>query len=143
MNGDLSQNRKFVNSIIFLGKRSDENELMFSAKPGFFDALSLSEQPAPSHLYHFISLDHAANETFHFHDPNLSKKLTLTFHHRSLNVTESGPLLTTGAVYNIFNHFLIKRGSRILFLTKNPNLKIKTRRRKTALVHTAQKKLEE
>lgn len=120
------------NSIIFLGERVNEKEHIFNGRPSFYDALKLSDQPPPIDVelpYQIIPLPQTTIETYHFQIPNLSKKIKCSFHPQSLKMIESDQSLTTSTVYNVFNHFLIKKGTRVLFLTEVPHDKTKNRRK--------------
>jgi hypothetical protein len=115
------------NVIIFIGEKPEQNEIQISGKPSFFDAVQFSEQQFPSTMdspYQFIPLAYSQNETYRFFDPHLSKMMKFVFNGHSLQLIENGQSLTLENVYNVFKHFLVKKGNRVLFLTEPPKEKI-------------------
>jgi hypothetical protein len=115
------------NVIIFIGEKPEENEIQINGKPSFFDAVQFSEQQSPSTMnspYQFIPLARSINETYRFYDPHLSKAIQFLFNGHSLQLIENGQSLTLENVYNVFKHFLVKKGNRVLFLTEPPKDKI-------------------
>ena len=115
------------NVIVFIGKQPGENEIQVMSKPSFFDAVHLTEQQSPAPLtpsYQFIPLAGSLNETYHYYDPHLSKNIKFIFNGKSLKLIEEGDSLTKEAVYNVYKHFLVKKGKRVLFLTEAPKDKI-------------------
>lgn len=115
-------------SIIIFGERFRNKVIIFKDKPGFFDAMKFSDPSPPMEIdfpLKFISVTSTSTETFHFHDPLLSQKFKFIIGHHSLKIIESDNDLSISAIFNVFNYFLIKKGSRMLFLTNLPNNKIK------------------
>lgn len=136
--------RKSSHGIIFIGEKSTDNEIYINGKPSFFDAIHLSEQQSPSAMnssYQFIPLARSLNETYRFYDPHLSKIIKLIFNGQSLQLIEDGQRLSKETVCNVFKHFLVKQGKRVLFLTESPKDKICLKQKDRHLVQCKIKKI--
>jgi hypothetical protein len=120
------------NSVIIIGERIRKNEIVFKGKPSFFDAMQFSDSSPPYDFnldFQFIPLKYTSKETLHFHGPAIYQKINLIIGHHSLIIIDSENDLNPETVFNIFYHFLIKKGNRMLFLTDVPNNKILKRRK--------------
>ncbi|WML46207.1 hypothetical protein [Neobacillus sp. PS3-40] len=130
--------------IIFIGKQPGDNEIQMIEKPGFFDALQLLDEQTPAPMdppYQFIPLTGLSDETYCYNDPQLSKKINFNFNGNSLQLFGDDQDLTKEAVYNVFNHFLVKKGKKVLFLTEAPKDKMSLKHKGQILVRNEKKKL--
>jgi hypothetical protein len=116
-------------TLILIGKRTGRQELQFTSKPRFFDAVQLSIQ-AVHHdkdaSYQSFPLDEDTTIIFHYHD--ISIRLTLDQQSR-LKIESETPL-TEAEVFEVLANFVLKDGSKVSYLSFPPIDKHSTRKNK-------------
>lgn len=113
------------NSLIFIGEMPDEKVMRIKSKPEFYDAVILSKQSPRSIKnapYQFIPL----GGSIHFCENDVK----FTFHQHSLQIMGNQQLTETD-VYNILNHFAVKKGNQISFLVHFPSDKYSEKKQET------------
>ncbi|MGG3469524.1 hypothetical protein ABES02_18830 [Neobacillus pocheonensis] len=132
---------KNSHSLIFIGEREDKQNLRITRKPSFFDAILLSKQlshPTRTPSYEAIPLGSNANISIHFFDSNIH----LIYKEQSLQIFSRNYDLTESEVFDFFNHFAIKEGSTISYLSLFPRGKTSRLKKKKARVLSEEKELE-
>lgn len=131
---------KNSHSLIFIGELEDKQNLRITRKPSFFDAILLSKQlshPTRIPSYGAIPLDSNANISIHFFDSNIH----LIYQEQSLQIFSRHHDLTESEVFNFFNHFAIKEGSTISYLSLFPREKTSRLKKKKVRVLSEEKEL--
>ena len=131
--------RNFIpDSVIFIGERPNEKEIILTGKPVFYDALCVSKQPEAPHNcspYQYIPL--MQEKSFCIHE----KQLELTLQHSSLQLNDEKQNLTASDAMKLFSSFMIKKQNRLLFISEIPNIKIEKNRKDQFLEQAEQKEL--
>ncbi|WP_066070598.1 hypothetical protein [Neobacillus soli] len=126
-------------SLIFIGERGCNQQLIITKKPSFYDAVTLSNQspqPTKNTPYRSIPLVSSTNISFRNSDYNI--QLTS----QSIQISESGRELSEEEVFDMLNHLIIKEGDKVTFFGYSPYCKNRPRKKKELLVLAAGRKLE-
>ena len=131
--------RNFIpDSVIFIGERPNEKEIILTGKPVFYDALCVSKQPEAPHNcspYQYIPL--IEEKSFCIHE----KQLELTLQHSSLQLNDEKQNLTASDAMKLFSSFMIKKQNRLLFISEIPNIKIRNTKKNQLLQEEYSKEL--
>ncbi|NHM30053.1 hypothetical protein [Neobacillus terrae] len=137
----MSKMKNFTpDSVIFIGERPNEREIKLTGKPVFYDALCVSKQPeAPQNCspYQYIPL--IQEKSFCLHE----NQLEFILHHSSLQLNDEKKNLTANDAMKLFSSFMIKKQNRLLFISENPNIKIRNTKKDHFLQQASSKELEE
>lgn len=115
------------NSLIFIGERPSQLEMLIKGKPEFYDAILLSKQShhPSSHLsYHSIPL-YQSRVTIHIREDNSQ----FNCQDKSLQLIEGEQPLSEEEAYDMFTNFAVMEDNKVAFLLYSGRKRIGLRKK--------------